>query len=166
MKKLFLSLVLTITTLISYSQVIDYPIIHKDSFGVPVVTMTMNQAKKLVNRSDLLDILEKTNSKMSDLDSFCIRIINDKEFVIIEQQIQISNLKLLIDNKDEQIENLQKRINDYELKSELYNREVINKDKEIELHLGEISRLKGKILFGTVSSSIIVVILTTILITR
>jgi hypothetical protein len=166
MKNIIIFLTFFLFSFNSFSQEIDYPLIHVDSLGKTVITMTIEQAQILDNKSDLLDLLEKANSQMVDMDSFCIKVINDKDVVIAKQDIQISDLKVLVDNKNEQIENLQKRINDYILKEVLFKKEIDNKDKEINLHLGEIKRVKRKMIFGSVTAGVIITTLTTILILK
>jgi hypothetical protein len=166
MKKLIILFTLFLFTLTSFSQQIDYPVIHVDSLGNTVITMTIEQAQILDNKTDLLYLIEKANSQMADVDSVCIRVVNEKEEVIIKQDIQISELKDLVDNKDEQIENLQRRITDYQLKEILFKKEIENKDKEINLHLGEIRRVKRRSLIGGITGGAIIITLTSLLLTK
>ena len=166
MKKLIILFTLFLFTLTSFSQQIDYPVIHVDSLGNTVITMTIEQAQILDNKTDLLYLIEKANSQMVDVDSVYIRVVNEKEEVIIKQDIQISELKDLVDNKDDQIENLQRRITDYYLKQILFKKEIENKDKEINLHLGEIRRVKRRSLIGGITGSAIIITLTSFLITK
>ena len=166
MKKLIIFLTLFLCTLTSFSQQIDYPVIHVDSLGKSVITMTIEQAQILDNKAELLALFEKANSQMDNVDSVCIRVINEKDEVIAKQDIQISELKDLVDNKNEQIENLQRRIIDYQLKEILFKKEIENKDKEINLHLGEIRRVKTKSLIGGITGGVIIVTLTSFLLTK
>jgi hypothetical protein len=166
MKKLIILFTLFLFTLTSFSQQIDYPVIHVDSLGNTVITMTIEQAQILDNKADLLNLLEKANSQMSDVDSVCIRVVNEKEEVIIKQDLKINELTNLINNKDEQIENLQRRITDYQLKEILFNKEIENKDKEINLHLGEIRRVKRKSLIGGITGGAIIITLTSFLLIK
>lgn len=166
MKKLIILFTLFLFTLTSFSQQIDYPVIHVDSLGNTVITMTIEQAQILDNKTDLLYLIEKANSQMVDVDSVCIRVVNEKEEVIIKQNIRIIELKDLVDNKDEQIENLQRRITDYHLKEILFKKEIENKDKEINLHLGEIRRVKRRSLIGGITGGAIIITLTSFLLTK
>lgn len=166
MKKLIIFLTLFLCTLISFSQQIDYPVMHVDSLGKPVITITIEQAQILDNKAELLALFEKANSQMDNVDSVCIRVINEKDEVIAKQDIQISELKDLVDNKNEQIENLQKRITDYQIKEILFKKEIDNKDEEINLHLGEIKRVKRKSLLGGITGSVIIIALTSFLLTK
>jgi hypothetical protein len=166
MKKIILLLSLLFVNFTSISQEIDYPIIHVDSFGKTVITMTIEQAQILDNKTDLLELIESANSQINNIDSLFLIVVNEKNIIIIKQDLQISELKLLTDNKDNQIENLQKRIIDYQLKQSFYKKELDNKDEEIKLHLSEINRLKGNMLFGVVGSGVIIATVVAILILK
>jgi hypothetical protein len=166
MKKLIIFLTFFLFSFNSFSQEIDYPIIQVDSLGKTVITMTIEQAQVLDNKADLLDLLEKANSQMINVDSVCVRIVNEKEEVIIKQDLKINELTNLINNKDEQIENLKRRITDYQLKEILFKMEIENKDKEINLHLGEIRRVKRKSLIGGITGGAIIITLTSFLLIK
>lgn len=166
MKNLIISLIILLSGFTSFSQTVDYPIIHIDSLGNTVVTMTIEQAQELDNKADLLELVQLANSKMGNNDSLCIKVINDKGIIIAKQEIYISELSELIDNKNKQIENLQKIIINYQLKEALFNTELDNKDDEIRLHIEEISRVKTKMIISSAVSSAIIVGLVTALITK
>lgn len=162
MKKIIMLFTLFLFTLTSFSQQIDYPIIKLDSLGKVVVIMTLEQAQILDNKAELLDLLELANSQISDIDFVCIQVINQKDIIIDKQDIQISDLKQLVYNKNEQVDNLQRRISDYILKEELFKSEIINKDKEIKLHLDQISKGDKRLKLA----GVIIATLTTILILK
>ena len=132
---------LFIVTLFSSSvsaQTIDYPRYEVDSLGQKVVVMTIEQAMKLDNNSELLTLFEKLNSQLGEYDSICIKVINDKEKVISIQTVEISKLKESLNIKDEQIASLQHRIAEYIvnvgiLQDQVKNREdvISEKDKQI-----------------------------------
>lgn len=132
---------LFIVTLFSSSvsaQTINYPRYEVDSLGQKVVVMTIEQAMKLDNNSELLTLFEKLNSQLGEYDSACIKVINDKEKVISIQTIEISKLKESLNTKDEQIASLQHRIAEYIvnigiLQDQVKNREgvISEKDKQI-----------------------------------
>jgi hypothetical protein len=166
MKKIISLLAFLFINFTSISQEIDYPIIHIDSFGKTVITMTIEQAQILDNKTDLLELMESFNSQIGNIDSLCLNVVNQKNIIIIKQDLQISELKSLVDNKSKQIENLQKRIIDYQLKQSFFQKELDNKDEEIKLHLSEINRLKGKVLFGGVGSGVIIATVVAILILK
>lgn len=132
----------------SFSQGMDYPRYEIDSLGQKVVVMTIEQAQKLDNSVDLLNLFEQLDATLNDYDSICVKVIADKDKVIAQQDVQISQLKALNSNKDSQIENLLAQINDYKNKEIGYVKELENKDKEIELHLDKIKDLKTKMWIG------------------
>lgn len=152
-------------TLSSYSQ-IDYPRFETDSIGNKIVLLTIEQAQQLDNNTDLLVLFEKLNSDISSYDNICVRVVNEKDQVINEQTLQISKLKEALLNKDEQITNLQKT-NDAQSRDIIsLKKSLVNKDDEINLHLGEIKRVKTKSLIGGIlgGSSIIALIIALIVI--
>lgn len=147
MKRILTILFFLIFSLSAYSQ-IEYPRFEIDSLGQKVVVMTIEQAQALDNNSDLLALFEKMNSDIINYDSVCIKVINEKDEVINMQSIQIDKLKLALENKDAQISNLQKTLENKDKSILLLEKTLENKDKEIELHLGEIKRVKTKTLVG------------------
>ena len=155
MKRLLLIFTLFLT-LSSFAQ-IDYPRYEKDSLGQQVVVMTIAQAMKLDNNSELLGLFEKLNSQLGTYDSVCIKVINDKERVINVQKLQISSLKESLTNKDAQIENLQKRLALYIdqvgiLEKQLENREAVISEKNLQ-----IRGLKAKMIFGGIGGGVAII---------
>jgi len=146
MKNLILSTFFLLFSLNVFSQ--DYPRIEKDSLGNQLVVMTLEQAQALDNNTDLLILFEKLDSDINNIDTICVRVINEKDEVINQQTIQISKLKEALDNKDQQILNLQKSIEEKDKSILLLEKVITNKDTEINLHLGEIKRVKKKALVG------------------
>ncbi len=143
---------------------IEYPRFSKDSTGQVIVEMTIEQAQKLDNNSDLLKLFEKLNLQLDNYDSVCVKVINDKDIVINEQKIEIKKLKDFVDNKDQQITVLQEKIADYILKEVLYNQELSNKDKIIKEKDKQLRGVKTKTwLTGTIGGAIIVGLLTTVI---
>lgn len=147
MKKLLAILTFLIFSISAYSQ-IEYPRFETDSLGQKVVLMTIEQAQALDNNTDLLILFEKMNSNIVNYDSVCIKVINEKDEVINTQTVQISKLKEALLNKDEQIANLQKTIENRDKSILILEKTLVNKDAEINLHLGEIKRVKSKTLIG------------------
>jgi hypothetical protein len=146
MKKLALLIIFLIFSISSYSQ--EYPRFETDSTGQKVVLMTIEQAQALDNNTDLLILFEKLNSDITDYDKICLKVINEKDEIINTQTVQISKLKEALLNKDEQILNLQKTNENKDKTILILNKTIENKDKEINLHLGEIKRVKNKSLIG------------------
>jgi uncharacterized protein (DUF3084 family) len=156
MKKLSLLLISILFSLTLMSQ-IDYPRYEVDSLGQTVVVMTIEQAQKLDNNSELLSLFEKLNAQMLDYDSVCIRVINDKEYVISTQKLEISKLKESIDLKDEKIITLQKEIEEYNKKVNLLEQQLLNRNDLIKVKDEEIGRLKMKMIIGGSASGLAII---------
>jgi uncharacterized protein (DUF3084 family) len=136
---------------------IDYPRYEVDSLGQTVVVMTIEQAQKLDNNSELLSLFEKLNAQMLDYDSVCIRVINDKEYVISTQKLEISKLKESIDLKDEKIITLQKEIEEHNKKVNLLEQQLLNRNDLIKVKDEEIRRLKIKMAVGGSASGLAII---------
>ena len=146
MKKITL-ISLLLFSLTAYSQ-IDYPRFSTDSLGQAIVMMTVEQAQSLDNNTDLLRLFEKLDTQLGEYDEACIRVIGQKDVVIASQDIQIKTLKESLLNKDEQIVKLQKGISLNEGKITSFETELKKKNEEIELHKGEIRRVKKNAILG------------------
>jgi hypothetical protein len=142
MKGLILSIFM-IFSIIGFSQ--EYPMYIKDESGKDVVILTIEQVQKLDNQTDLIPLYEKLVGQGNISEDICLKVVNEKEQVIAKQDLIIKNLDNLTNNKDEQIKNLKEQINNYIAKEILFNKEIENKDKEINLHLDKINTLKGKV---------------------
>ena len=147
MKKIIAIFAFLIISMTAYSQS-TYPRIEKDSTGLTIVLMTIEQAQKLDNDSDLLPLFEKLNLQIGEYDSLCIKVLNNKDQVINLQNLQIRDLKKSASIKDEKISNLSKTSADKEIKILDLNKILNNKDDEIDLHLKEIKKTKRRYLLG------------------
>lgn len=147
MKRILAIIAFWFISISAYSQT-DYPRFETDSFGNKIVLMTIEQAQKLDNNTDLLVLFEKMNADIGDYDNVCVKVINEKDVVINSQTVQISKLKEALLNRDEQIENLQKTNSKQANLIVSLEKTIDNKDREINLHLGEIKRVKSKSLIG------------------
>ena len=143
MKKI-LPILLIITSNFCFCQ-IEYPICHTDSLGEKVVTMTLQQARELDNKTDLLPLYEKMSTQIGEVDSSCIKTILEKDRVITNQDKVIKESDILISTKNKQINNLENQIIVYKEVEKTYQKEIENKNKEIDLHLCKIKSLKGKV---------------------
>ena len=148
MNKFILTVLIGFCTLSLFSQSIDYPKFEIDSLGQKVIVMTIEQAQALDNSTDLLPLYNKLDTQVGAADSACIKVIDDKNRVISQQQIQVTQQKELIKVKDLEIENLQVRINDYKNNEVIFKKQIENKDAEINLHLGKIKDQKKKMILG------------------
>lgn len=150
---LILFLLLTIN---SFSQ-IDYPKYSVDSLGQNVIVMTIPQAMRLDNNSELLSLFEKLNSQLGEYDSVCVRVITDKEKVIAVQKLEITKLKESLNNKDVQIKNLQNQISKYIITIGILEQEVENRNSVISEKDLQIRGLKTKMIFGGIGGGTIII---------
>lgn len=146
------------------SQIVNYPIMVEDSLGSKLILMTLEQAQILDNKSELLELYREAATKLVSMDSIFTIILIDKNEIIAQKKIQIDNLSNLSLNKDSQIVNLKERIDEYKLNKDLLKQELENKDKEIELHVDEVSRLKKRSLFSNIVNGAVIAALVILLV--
>jgi len=136
---------------------IDYPRYQKDSLGQTVVMMTIAQAQWLDNNTDLLSLFKKLDDQILDYDSICIKVLNDKDAVIVKQTIQIQDLKESSQIKSLQILNLQTTITNNELKASSLEKELLNKNAEIAIHVKQVKKTKRKAMLGGALSGLTII---------
>lgn len=161
--KNILLLLTFLLTMSSFSQ--TYPRIEKDSTGKKFVIMTYEQAQKIDNAFELLNLLEKAGSQCDSLTLSYVKVINnlEKQVVLLEGDIKL--YKSQIDDKDSQISNLSQRLLNCEKDMKFANEQVGIRDNQIVLLNNEISTLKTKrnIAYGAGIGGIILGILVAIL---
>jgi hypothetical protein len=167
MKKILTILTLIFTTLIFAQDVkIEYPRYVVDSTGQKVVQMTIAQAMKLDNNTELLGLFEQLGVEMGNLDQVCIKVINDKNLVISSQKVEITNLKENLVIKSQEIKTLQNEAFAYVKKIVLLEEQVgIQKDIVVEKNT-QIKGLKKKMVFGGLIGGAIITGLTYLLIVK
>ena len=74
--------------------------------------------------------------------------INDKNVVISEQKVLIDQLKSNIETKDITINALQKQVNEYKIREYMYDEELVNLGKQIDLKNKIIRKQKSKMIIG------------------
>lgn len=149
---------------INDSIAIEYPLISIDSLGNKIVILTMEQAKFIDNKLDVLNLLQDSDDLISDMDSICIKVINEKDQIIAKQDIKISKMDSLLVNRNDQIDNLKQQISIYEQSESILLQQLDNKDIVIDLHLDRIDKLEKKTLWGGITGGAIIVTLVAILI--
>jgi peptidoglycan hydrolase CwlO-like protein len=165
MKKFILAFILLLAASTAAFSQTAYPKFDTDSAGQKLVVLTIEQAQALDNNTDLILMFEKLNSQISNYDSVCLKVVDAKEKVIASQTIQINNLKDALQNKDQQLINLQATINELTKKSANYEQELKNKNEEIGLHKKEIRRVKRNyILGGGIGGLILGIVLSLVLV--
>lgn len=148
MKNLLTIIMVLFISFSSFSQEIEYPRYEVDSLGQKVVVMTIEQAQKLDNNSDLLSLFEQLNSQIGSYDSVCVQTINAKNIVISEQKVLIEELKSSLDTKDDAIENLQKQVTKYQVNEVILNDQIENLNSQIDLKDEKIRQQKTKMIIG------------------
>ena len=84
MKKIY-TILMTLIFTTMFSQLtpeIKYPKFEVDSLGQKVIVMTIPQAMKLNNNSDLLEKFEAQDIKIKEYETLCVRVISEKDEVI------------------------------------------------------------------------------------
>jgi hypothetical protein len=114
MKTIF-TIILTLFSLIALSQ--EYPKIEIDEKGQKVVIFTLEQAQKIDNDLEILDLLDRNKIQCDSLNISRLRIIDSQnsKIVILEKSIseleaQSKDKDLLLANKDQQIKNLEESV--------------------------------------------------------
>lgn len=143
MKTIILSILFSIIGISAYSQ-IDYPKYQIDSLGQKVVVLTIEQAQRLDNNSDLLSLFEKLNTQIGEYDSICLKVINDKDLVIAKQKVEVSSLNRYLENKDNQILILKKTIEEYKFGEKNLSDQILIKDGIIGEKDSQIRKIKWK----------------------
>jgi peptidoglycan hydrolase CwlO-like protein len=146
MKRIFALIIFLMSFSFAYSQ--GYPKIETDSLGNKVVVMTIEQAQKLDNNTDLLVLFQKLDADLGSYDSMCVKVINEKDVVIASQTVQIESLKSSVKIKDEKVTELQKEVAQHLLKIGSLQSEIDNKNTEINLHKGQITKAKWNFAIG------------------
>lgn len=154
MKKI-ITLIVLMASFFVYGQ--EYPKYEIDSTGVKHVVITMEQARYIDTKLDILELMEKNDMLGQGVDSLSIKVINDLERVVSKQEIQISSLYDLIDNKDEQILNLQSQIANSMLREETYKAQVGNLNEKVEIYETQVNKLENRVLWGGIGSIVAII---------
>jgi len=159
MKKLFtLLMTLVFTTMFSqFTQKIKYPRFEVDSLGQKVIVMTIPQAMKLNNNSNILEKFEQLQAEMQDYENICIKVINEKDEVIAKLDVVITKQDSQLVKKDEKINALQQEIIGWMQKNQVLQTEVVNRQKVIDEKDKQLSRLKTKMVVGGIGGSVVII---------
>lgn len=151
MKKILIIL-MTLCFSTVFSQVtkpkIEYPRYEVDSLGQKIVTMTIQQAMKLDNDSELLSLFKKEALQMNDYQNICIKVISDKDDVIAKLNISIGRLDNQLTTKDQKITTLQNEILEYVKNNGILQAQVDNRQKDIDEKNTQLRKLKTKMVIG------------------
>ena len=159
MKKLF-TILMTLIFTTMFSQVtpkIKYPRFEKDSLGQKVVIMTIPQAMKLNNNSNILGKFEELQAEMQDYENVCIKVVNEKDEVITKLNVVVTKQDQQLIIKDEKIKALQEEIIGWMQKNKVLETEVANRQKVIDEKDTQLSRLKTKMVIGGIGGSVVII---------
>ena len=159
MKKLFTILITLLFTITMFSQgkEIEYPKFETDSLGQKVITMTIPQAMKLNNNSNILEKFEKLAEEMKDYENLTLKVINEKDQTINKLDIVVRKLDGQIVVKDDKIKALQGEILAWMQKNKVLQTEVANRQKVIDEKDTQLRRIKLKMVVGGIGGAAIIV---------
>jgi predicted nucleic-acid-binding protein len=113
MKRILLTLIVVFITTLSFAQT-EYPFIEIREGDKRVIVLTIEQANILVSKAELLWLYEQYFEQRNDIDNLVVRIIDNQNKIIFEQDALIHELKQYSKNKDERIDILMNQIELYE----------------------------------------------------
>jgi len=159
MRKLFTILtMLVFTTMFSQvTQEIKYPRFEKDSLGQKVIIMTIPQAMKLNNNSNILEKFEKLQAEMQDYESVCVKVINEKDEVIAKLDVVITKQDQQLVTKDEKIKALQGEILGWMERNNVLEKQLANRQQVIDEKDKQLRRVKLKMVVGGIGGVAIIV---------
>ena len=153
MKKLLITMMLVLSSVLAFSQT-DYPRIETDSLGQKVVVMTIEQAQKIDNNLEILQLMEKAQLQCDSLNMSYIKVIDNQGKQISLLELDIKHLKEQVNSKDEQITNLQKRLSNSEDTNKLCEEQKLNHEKQVDILNDEIRRQKTHKVVGFIVGGI------------
>jgi len=151
---------MTLTFATMFSQVtqqIRYPRFEVDSLGQKVVVMTIPQAMKLNNNSNILTKFEQLEAEMQDYENMCIKVVNEKDEVIVKLNVVITKQDQQLIIKDEKINALQEEILAWMQKNKVLESQLANRQEVIDEKDRQIKRLKLKMVIGGVGGAAIII---------
>ena len=140
---ILMSLFFTVT----FSQVtteIKYPKFEVDSLGQKVIVMTIPQAMKLNNNTDLLNKFEAQGIKMKEYETLCVRVISEKDVVIAKLNATIVKQEDQLSEKDGKIKALQGEILGWMERNKVLELQLANRNQIIDEKNKQLSTLKTK----------------------
>lgn len=156
MKKILLLIMILISFNI-YSQ--DYPRIELNNKGEKIVVFTLEQAQKIDNDLEILELMKVARVKCDSLNLSYIRVIDEQRGEIIILKKLNDELSKNEKDKDKQISNLSEQNSNLQKNIDLCNKENDNKDKEIEGLNDDIKMVKWKSLGGGFVAGVVLTLL-------
>jgi len=159
MRKLF-TILLTLISITMFSQVtqqIKYPRFEVDSLGQKVVIMTVPQAMKLNNNSNILEKFEQLQAEMKDYESICVKVIDEKDKAIAKLDAVIIKQDGQLVVKDDKIKALQGEVLAWMEKTGALEKQLANRQQVIDEKDKQLKRLKFKMVVGGIGGVAIIV---------
>jgi peptidoglycan hydrolase CwlO-like protein len=147
MKKILITMMLVLSSVLAFSQT-DYPRIETDSLGKKVVVMTIEQAQKIDNNLEILQLMEKAQLECDSLNMSYIRVIDNQGKQISLLELDIKHLKEQLNSKDEQITNIQTRLSNSETTNKLCEEQKLNYEKQVDILTDEVRKQKNHKIVG------------------
>ena len=147
MKKILITMMLVLSSVLTFSQS-NYPKIETDSLGKKVVVITIEQAQKIDNNLEILQLMEKAQLECDSLNMSYIRVIDNQGKQISLLGLDIKHLKEQINSKDEQITNLQTRLSNSETTNKLCEEQKLNYEKQVGVLKDEVRKQKTHKIIG------------------
>lgn len=148
MNRFILSIAFILLSIFAFSQNIEYPRIETDSLGRKVVIMTIEQAQKIDNNFEILDLVTKQGSECDSLNTFYLSVIDKQGKQVGLLELSVKSLKEQIKDKDTQITNLQTQLSNETNNVSLCDEQKVLKDKEIKLLKDDIKKQKIQKVIG------------------
>ena len=136
---------------VTFSQVtteIKYPKFEVDSLGQKVIVMTIPQAMKLNNNTDLLNKFEAQGIKMKEYEILCVRVISEKDVVIAKLNATIVKQEDQLSEKDGKIKALQGEILGWMERNKVLELQLANRNQIIDEKNKQLGTLKTKMIIG------------------
>lgn len=147
MKKILITMMLVLSSVLTFSQS-NYPKIETDSLGKKVVVITIEQAQKIDNNLEILQLMEKAQLECDSLNMSYIRVIDNQGKQISLLGLDIKHLKEQLNSKDEQITNLQTRLSNSEITNKLCEEQKLNYEKQVDILKDEVRKQKTHKIIG------------------
>ena len=129
-------------------SVIKYPKFEVDSLGQKVIVMTIPQAMKLNNNSDLLEKFEAQDIKIKEYETLCVKVISEKDNVIAKLNVTIGHQDGQLLVKNEKIKSLQGEILGWMERNGILEKQLANRQQVIDEKDKQLRRLKTKMIIG------------------
>ena len=159
MKKIY-TILMTLVFTTMFSQLtpeIKYPKFEVDSLGQKVIVMTIPQAMKLNNKSDLLEKFEAQDIKMKEYENLCVKVISEKDDVIAKLNVTIGHQDGQLLVKDEKIKSLQGEILGWMERNKVLEAQLANRQQVIDEKDKQLRRTKLKMVVGGLGGVAIII---------